>query len=90
MCASGAALPVIAVMGCSPRLADIRFRETTGHSILDEIHGVRLEKAKLLLGSARPDLARIASVCGYASLDDFRRVFRRYLGTTPSKWAKEK
>lgn len=79
---------VIAVMGCSPRLADIRFRETTGHSILDEIHGVRLEKAKLLLGSARPDLARIASACGYASLDDFRRVFRRYLGTTPSKWAK--
>jgi len=77
---------VIAVMGCSSRLADLRFKETAGHSILDEIHLVRLDKAKVLLRGCSVSMPEIAERCGYASLDDFRRVFRRYCAMTVGQW----
>lgn len=75
----------ISSMGVSRALAYLLFRKTAGHTMLDEIHAVRLARAKALLASGKaPDAAAAAS--GYASYDDFRRVFRKRVGTTVRKW----
>ncbi len=72
--------------GISRARADDLFRAATGHTLLAEIHAVRLARARELLSKvARTDIVAFAS--GFASDDDFRRVFRRHFGTTPRKWA---
>ena len=78
---------VAKAMHCSRRYADMRFRETLGSTILDEIHGQRIGAAKerLRLGETIDDVYRR---CGYTSAADFRRVFKRYAGTPPLKWLK--
>ena len=76
---------VVREMGISRTLADILFRKTLGQTILDEIHTVRLDRAKeLLAAGTAPDI--VGAECGYASHDDFRRVFRKRIGTTIRKW----
>ena len=77
---------VVREIGVSRALADRLFRSVVGHTILEEIHAVRLARAKeLLAAGTQPDI--VAGECGYASYDDFRRVFRRRVGTTARKWA---
>jgi AraC-like DNA-binding protein len=75
-------------MGCSRRLADLRFRETTGHTILDEIHEVRLARVKELLFKSRRMLSALPDLCGYSSLDDLRRVFKRRVGIPMRQFTK--
>lgn len=78
---------IVKVMGCSRRLADMRFRATLDRTILDEIHLRRLDVAKIMLRH-RKTADEIAASCGYGSPDDFRRVFRRYAGQSPLRWLK--
>jgi LacI family transcriptional regulator len=81
-CLGLGAAQAASVMGCSRRLADIRFRQATGHTILDEIHSVRLEKVKLLLRQSKIEISRIPEKCGYSSIEDLCRVFKNRLGLT--------
>ena len=79
---------VVREMGVSRALADRLFRAVAGHTILEEIHAVRLARACELLALGKPgDI--VAAECGYASHDDFRRVFRTRMGTTARKWSRE-
>lgn len=72
---------VVGEMGISRTLADQSFRMALGHTILDEIHAVRLEHVKdLLARDVEP--SAVAERCGYSSLADLRRVFRARLGMT--------
>ena len=73
---------VVAEMGCSRSLADLRFREMTGHTILDEIHAVRLARVKELASNPKFDITALPDFCGYASLSDLFRVFRQRVGMT--------
>ena len=76
------------VMYLSRTQADRLFRTITGHSILDEIHSVRIERAKekLRAGTA-PSL--VAAECGYGSYLNFRRVFRNLTGDPVCAWARK-
>ena len=65
----------------SRRLCEMRFREATGHSILDEIQSVRIERARELLLDGRRTVRAVANMCGYASVAAFRKVCR---GPLPS------
>jgi len=48
----------------------------------------RLDRAKqMLISGARP-LTEIAVESGFADHAHFSRVFRKHVGTTPSKWKK--
>jgi AraC-like DNA-binding protein len=72
-------------MGVSRTLADKLFSTILGQSILEEIHSVRLARAKeLLAAGTAPDI--VGAECGYSSHDDFRRVFRNRVGMTIRKW----
>lgn len=77
---------VAALFGCSRRMAEIRFRTATGHSILDEIHAVQIEHAKELLATPQVKLSVIPQMCGYESNPFFLRLFRRATGLSMREW----
>ena len=86
----GISPPDVARTMCVSRaVADASFRKATGHTILDEIHSVRLRRAQELLSrGVMPDIA--AAECGYSSTNDFRRVFRQRVGTTVRNWLRSR
>ena len=73
---------VVAHLGCSKSLANLRFREATGHSMLFEIQRIRFEKAKELLATGHKDASVVAAQCGYSSPSFFRREFKARTGRT--------
>jgi len=85
-CEGLTARAVIAGMGCSRRLAEIRFREVTGHSILDEITEVRLMHAQMLLRDPRKTVEIVAARCGYNSAVALRKAFLSHMGEKLSVW----
>ena len=80
---------VVAKMGCSRRLADARFRAATGHTILDEIHAVRLTRVKELLLKPGQEISALPALCGYASIEDLCRVFKRRTGLTMRRFRQD-
>ena len=76
---------VVREMGICRTLADRVFRKAVGHTILDEIHAVRLERVKALL-LRRIAAEAISEQCGYHSVADLRRVFRSRVGATMREW----
>lgn len=77
---------VVASMGCSRRLAEIRFREVRGCSILEEIRRVRFETARAMLLRENCYLETVARACGWKSVARFCNDFRKATGFTPSAW----
>lgn len=71
---------------CSRRLAELRFRELIGHSVLDEILAVRLARVKELLAREDVPIDTIAARCGWKSLTQLRDVFRRSEGVGLREW----
>lgn len=80
---------VAGVMGCSRSLADLRFREATGHTIREEIQERRLESAKRLLADPNRVLAAIPSLCGCLSQTTFMRFFKSRVGKTMSDFRRD-
>jgi len=70
----------------SRRLADIRFRQATGHSILEEIHNVQLERAKQILLESDRQIKSISDFCGFQNPNSLRKFFKRETGMTLSEW----
>lgn len=77
---------VARAMGCSRRLATLRFREATGRTILEEILDVRFNRACELLRDTDKPVFLIVSECGYASGAFFKRHFASRTGMTMSQW----
>jgi len=77
---------VLSEMKCSRRLAEMRFRQATGHSPLEEIQIRRLERACEMLSSTNNTIEAIAAMCGYSSAVFLQKLFRRHIGITPREW----
>jgi len=88
-CKGLTAAEVTAAFKCSRRMAEMKFRQITNHSILDEIQSVRLEKAKELLANSSMDLATIANFCGFKAPNALWKFFRQETGKPPSQWRSE-
>jgi len=73
-------------IGCSRRLAELRFRELTGHSILETIHTAQLDCALALLRGRATPVGVIADSCGFRSAHAFREYFRKAMGMSMSEW----
>lgn len=73
---------ILPAMGCSRRMATMRFRKATGHSILDEIHEQRFRRACDLLASTDWPVATIIAQCGYTSDSFAQKMFRKRTSTT--------
>ena len=76
---------VAKAMFVSLTVAKDLFRRKAGTTILTEIHTVRLARAREMLAHGIPSDI-VAQECGYGSVNDFRRVFKRYSGITIGKW----
>ena len=72
----------------SRRLLELRFREAMGHSILDEIMHVRLEKVETLLAGTDTAIGAIADFCGFGSEVELRQLFRARTGMSMREWRK--
>ena len=77
---------VIAESPGSKRLFTMRFREATGHSVLDEIRHVRLEAVETLLLQTDTPIRAIADFCGWGSSVALERFFRSSTGMTMREW----
>lgn len=70
----------------SRKLFELRFREAIGHSVLNEILHVRMERVFELL--RRPDfpIGAIADFCGFQSDRELRNLFLARTGTSMRAW----
>lgn len=80
---------VVAAFKCSRRMAEVRFRQIVGHSILDEIQSIRLERAKELLSNTGQDISSIANFCGFKAANALWKFFRQETGMSPTEWRAE-
>ena len=62
------------------------FRQTTGSAPYAYLLGRRITAAKLLLIRSERPLVEIAEQCGFASLSQFSRMFKRETGICPSSF----
>ena len=79
---------VVRAMGCSRSLAELRFREETGKTILEALTEKRWEKLLVHLGRSDVDLSALPSICGFRSAAALRELFRRRTGMSMTEWRK--
>ena len=66
-----------------------KFKNYTGTNLSDFITEVRIERAKQLLRSSTHSITDISSYCGYTSLGNFQRFFKKLTGCSPSEYRKK-
>lgn len=89
--ANGASLTAKEILegfSCSRRMAEVRFRNATGKSVLQELSAARLEHAKKLLSKTSLPISEIAMQCGHRFPVHFRNAFRNATGLNPLAWRK--
>ena len=72
----------------SRSLLDLRFREAMGHSVMDEILHVRLERVFDLLRQPEMPISAIADFSGFGSLRALDKLFRSRFGGSLREWRK--
>ena len=77
---------VVATMGCSRSLAELRFREETGKTILKTIEDMRWERLVVLLGRRDAELSALPDLCGFRTGAALRAFFRRRTGMSMTEW----
>ena len=80
---------VVAEMKCSRRLGTLLFKKETGHTILDEIHEHRYQKACDLLATTKLPIATIVAQCGYQSDSFIKKTFLARTGLTMRAYRKK-
>ncbi|RNB58441.1 helix-turn-helix domain-containing protein [Brevibacillus gelatini] len=62
-------------------------KEETGHSPIDYVISLRMEKAKELLAGTDATMQEIAAFVGYQDVLYFSRLFKKHTGMTPSAFS---
>ncbi len=65
------------------------FKAETGINFLNYLNGVRINKALTLLSSSNMNISEIAYNTGFPSPGYFSKLFRRYIGKTPTEYRNE-
>ena len=88
---SGIKVPdVVRHLKVSRRLADLRFRQSAGLSILQAIIRRQTDEAKRLLRTTTLSITDIAGHCGFTSANYFKNVFTRTVGKSPRAWRNDR
>ena len=72
----------------SRRLFELRFREAMGHSVLDEILYVRMERAFTLLARTDTAIGAVPALCGFRCNRTLDALFRSRTGLSMRDWRK--
>lgn len=62
------------------------FREQTGRRFVEYLTNLRLERSAALLADTEQPIAEIARQVGYRESSHFHRTFKRWAGTSPSRY----
>lgn len=81
---------VIRELGCSRRLAEMRFRKLRGETINAAIVRVRLECFRRKLRDSKAPAASVARACGFANVAYLSTLFKRTFGVTIRQWRQAK
>lgn len=65
------------------------FKQNTGLSIMNYIISIRINTAIKLLTGSDKSIADIAYECGFESANYFCNTFKKYMGTSPTKYRKQ-
>lgn len=77
---------VVRHMGCSRRLAMMKYLAATGRSIFAEIREAQFEKVLVLLSRRDIQIGALADRCGWKSPTALRSYFEKRLGMTMREW----
>ncbi len=77
---------VAAAIHVSRSTLERRFAQRMGRSVHDEIHRVRLERARQLVSTTNLPLSQVALQAGFRHLTYMTSMFRRHVGYTPAKY----
>jgi transcriptional regulator GlxA family with amidase domain len=80
------AVDVVRHLGVSRRLADVRFRQATGQSILSAIMKTRLDEVKRRLRDTDMPIAKITAACGFHGENYAKKLFKSRFGVSMTKW----
>lgn len=73
---------VVKHLGCSRRLADLRFRELQGTTIGEAIITTRLGEVRHRLTTTKESIDSIALACGYENPNYLKNLFKKRFGLT--------
>lgn len=62
------------------------FKKETGYGFNDYVNSLRLENAKILLQQPFLKINEVANMVGYNNIVYFNRIFKKYIGVTPSEY----
>ena len=71
---------VVAGLGVSQRTLELRIHEATGHSVMEMIQAVRMEKICRLLTTTNLPISAIATLGGYRTTVTLGPIFRKMFG----------
>ncbi len=77
---------VSAAAGVSTRNLTRLLQARTGSSLIEHLHRLRIAQACSLLQQTHTKITAVALDCGFGSIQQFNRVFRKNMGETPSRW----
>ena len=77
---------VVGQLGCSRRLADLRFRENTGTTILKALTAQRMKELKRLLRETDIPINQAARRAGFTCIKRLERLFRSEEGLSMREW----
>jgi LacI family transcriptional regulator len=79
---------VVRHLKCSRRLADLRFRELQGNSIMQTIIEKRLDEVRRRLAGGKEKIDVIASACGFDNSNYLKNLFKKRFGMSMSEFRK--
>ena len=62
------------------------FKKATGMNFIDYLSRVRVEKSKTLLLNPNSRVSEVAFACGFQSMTNFNREFKRIVGLSPTQF----
>lgn len=77
---------VVRHLGCSRRIAELRFRQVEKRTITDFITDCRLKEVCRRLRTSNATAAELALECGFKTASHLSRLFKKGLGVTMSEW----
>jgi len=80
---------VIAHVGVSRSLLNLRFRQVCGKSINEDIQEIRLAEVRRLLGQTNRTILQIGRDCGFNDPDNLKRLFKRRYGVSMREWRRQ-
>jgi AraC-like DNA-binding protein len=77
---------VIKHLGCSRKLANLRFREIAGTTILKAITARRMAELKRLLRETNLPINKVAARSGFTCIKRLERLFKSEEGISMHEW----